>query len=224
MPNPSLVTVLARAFLAGAPTVEQVVARASRTLGRPWRWLRPVAQRYINAYAGRTRPRRRDVVQFLRHDPGFEGASSKYLHELSVERWVTEPQQMQPVRAAETWAVPAIESAGALADWLLLNPGELDWFADLKGLGYGRKDRPRLRHYHYRSPRGPKGCLADGLAGFLSLDLRSEDSNSFSHDGLSRIGCRSARWNLHECRSTGSVERPCHWRRYLSNAGSAGFV
>ena len=57
---------------------------------------------------------------------------------------------MQPVAPARSWAVPAIESAAALADWLLLNPGELEWFADLKGLGYKRKDRPKLRHYHYR--------------------------------------------------------------------------
>ena len=64
--------------------------------------------------------------------------------------WLTEPQQMQPVAAAETWDIPVIESAGALADWLLLTPGELEWFADLKRLGYSRKDRPQLRHYHYR--------------------------------------------------------------------------
>jgi len=57
---------------------------------------------------------------------------------------------MQPVAAAEAWDIPAIESAGALADWLLLNAGEVEWFADLRGLGYSRKDRPQLRHYHYR--------------------------------------------------------------------------
>src|ERR1035438_1365250 len=44
---------------------------------------------------------------------------------------------------------PRIESAGALADWLLLDHGELAWFADLKGLGYPR-NRPRLRHYRYQ--------------------------------------------------------------------------
>jgi len=150
MPNRSLLTALARAFLAGEPAVKQVIARASRTLGKPWRWLRPVAQRYIEAYAGRTRPRHRDVVRFLLQNPGFHRAGSKYLHQLSVQQWLTEPQQMQPVAPARSWAVPAIESAAALADWLLLNPGELEWFADLRGLGYKRKDRPKLRHYHYR--------------------------------------------------------------------------
>ena len=150
MPNPSLVTALARAFLAGVPAIEQVIARASRTLGKTWRWLPPLAERYVKTFAGRTRPRRRDVCQFLARDAGFGRARSKYSRELSVEQWLTEPQQMQPVAAAETWDVPAIESAGALADWLLLNPGEVEWFADLKGLGYSRKDRPQLRHYHYR--------------------------------------------------------------------------
>ncbi len=150
MANSSFVSILARVFLAGEPTVEQVVARASRTLGKRWRWLRPLAQRYINAYAGRPRPRRRDVVEFLNRDPGFRRAWYKYFYELSVAQWLTEPQQMQPVAAAGTWAVPAIESVGALADWLLLTPGELEWFADLKGLGYRRKNRPQLRHYHYK--------------------------------------------------------------------------
>jgi RNA-directed DNA polymerase len=90
------------------------------------------------------------VVQFLSRDPGFYSASSKYAGELSVEQWLTEPHQMQPVAAAQTWAVPAIESSGALADWFQVSPGELEWFADLKGLGNRRKDRPKLRHYHYR--------------------------------------------------------------------------
>jgi hypothetical protein len=41
------------------------------------------------------------------------------------------------------------ESAGELADWLWLDQGELEWFADLKGLGY-KKREPKLRHYSYR--------------------------------------------------------------------------
>ena len=52
---------------------------------------------------------------------------------------------MQPVAAARAWDVPAIESTGELADWLQLTPGELGWFADLKGLGGGK-----LSHYRYR--------------------------------------------------------------------------
>jgi len=150
MPKPPFLRAVARAFLAGEPAVEQVIARARRTLGRHWRWLRPLAQRYIETFTGRTRPRRRDVVQFLLQDPGVAHAQSKYRHELRVEQWLTQPQQMQPVPTAAAWEIPSIESVAALADWLLLTPGELEWFADLKGLTYRRNTGPKLRHFHYR--------------------------------------------------------------------------
>jgi len=149
MRNPSLLRVLARSFLAGEPTLEQITARASRTLGRQWRWLRPLAQRYLQAVAGRTRPRHRDVIQFLLDDRAFRRAWSKHFHELSVEQWLTEPQRMQPVPAAGKWNVPRIESVGVLCDWLWLEPSQLEWFADLKGLTH-KKNQPLLKHYHYR--------------------------------------------------------------------------
>jgi RNA-directed DNA polymerase len=149
MPDSPLFTALAAAFLAGGSTVEAIEARLRLTLDGRWRWLRSLAQRYVAAFAGQTRPRQRDVVQFLRDDRGFERARSLYFHELRVKHWLTEPDRMQPVAAAAGWKVPAIESAGDLADWLGLYPGELLWFADLKGLGY-QQNRALLRHYHYR--------------------------------------------------------------------------
>jgi RNA-directed DNA polymerase len=149
MPNPTLVGMLATSFLAGEPTVEQIIARSSHALGKNWPWLRPLAQRYVKAVAGRTRPRHREVVKFLDQDRGFRHAWSKYFHELSVQRWMTEPQRMQPCGVASTWNVLVIESVGALAEWLALTTGELDWFADLKGLAY-KKNFPKLGHYHYR--------------------------------------------------------------------------
>lgn len=91
----------------------------------------------------------RDAVQFLQRDPGFRQAWSKYFQELSVARRLTEAPQMQPVAAAARWDLPASESVGALAKWLGLMIGELEWFADLKALGYNRPV-PRRSHYHYR--------------------------------------------------------------------------
>jgi len=151
MPKRSIIAALARSILAGEPTVEGIVARTSRTLGRRWRWIRPLAQRYVVWIIGRVRRRQRDVVQFLDDDRGIERAWAQHASddELFVERWLTEPQQMQPVAAAESWDLPVIETAGALAEWLLLYPAELLWFADLKGLAY-KSRRPRLGHYHYR--------------------------------------------------------------------------
>ena len=149
MPDSSFLRVLATSVLAGEASVEQITLRLSRTLGKPWRWLRPLAARYVKTVAGETRPRRRDVVQFFLHDSGFRRAWREHFHELSVEKWLSEPQQMQPVAAALNWDVPSIESIGALAEWLGLNANELLWFADLKGLTY-KSNSSKLRHYHYR--------------------------------------------------------------------------
>jgi hypothetical protein len=57
---------------------------------------------------------------------------------------------MQPALTAMPWRVPAIESAGGLAEWLALDASDLFWFADLKGLGY-KADSGKLSHYHYRA-------------------------------------------------------------------------
>jgi len=149
MPAPPLLTVLARSFLAGETGVEQIVGRASRTLGRSWRWLRPLAHKYVEFVAGTTRPRHRDVVQLLLQDAGFQRAWLKYRHELSVDQCLPEFQHIHPVTAAVDWDLPVIDSAGALADWFWLDPGALEWFADLKALGY-KNNRPLLRHYRYR--------------------------------------------------------------------------
>jgi RNA-directed DNA polymerase len=149
MSNPQLVSMLARAFLAGEPSVEAIAARGSRLLGRNWRWLRPLAKRYIEAFAGQIRPRHRNVMQFLQRDPGFAAARSKYFHELSIHEWLTGPQPMQPIAAAAGWDIPPILSTADLADWLSATPEELEWFADLKGLS-AKGSPAKTQHYHYR--------------------------------------------------------------------------
>ncbi len=163
MANPSLLAALARSFLAGESTVEGIVARSRRTLGRNWRWLRPLAQRFVESVAGETRPRQRDVVEFFLKDPGFRRAWSKYYDQLSVAQWLGDPaqqhiQRMQPVAAAAKWDVPVFETAGDLAAWFSLTPDELLWFADLKGLANKIK-RPRIGHYHYRILEKKSGAI-----------------------------------------------------------------
>ena len=149
MQDSVLLGALADCLLAGEPAAELLIARCRRMLGKSWRWLTPLTQRYLKRFAGETRPRHRAVVQFLRNDRGFRRARSRYFNELFVQQRLTEPQQMEPVAAAAGWDIPSISSAGDLAAWLGLDVGELRWFADLKGLGY-KSTGPQLRHYHYR--------------------------------------------------------------------------
>ena len=106
-----------------------------------------MARRYVAAQAGGTRFRQRDVVRFLLDDPGFQAHSRR----LKIAAWLHEPSRMLPVEAASGWNIPAIETVGDLARWLGVHSGELEWFANLKGLGSGR-----LEHYHYlRIEKGP---------------------------------------------------------------------
>jgi hypothetical protein len=51
--------------------------------------------------------------------------------------------------APASWPVPALATPGALAAWLGLEPGELDWFADCQGREARTPPGP-LRHYTYR--------------------------------------------------------------------------
>ncbi len=149
MRDSSFFSALAQSILAGEASVDLITVRCTRALGRSWRWVRPLAQRYLASFAGRIRPRHRDVVVFLKNDQGLRRAWSKYSDVLWVDTWLTEPQQMQPVAAAEAWDLPAIDSVGDLASWFGLEVGELRWFADLKALEY-KGSCGRLAHYHYR--------------------------------------------------------------------------
>ena len=144
-----LLRALAQTLLAGEPAAELLIERCAHTLGRPWRWLEPLALRYLENFGTGARPRERDVVEFLREDAGFQRAQRKYSAALQVRNFLTAPPQMRPVAVASTWDIPGIDSPGELAKWLGLDPGELRWFADLKALGYKRSGE-ELRHYHYR--------------------------------------------------------------------------
>ena len=134
---------LAAAFLAGEQSLDEIVARASRTLRFPVPgfaplWLRSLAERYLPM----ERPRKRDVIELFRADSDLR----RDLARLSVAEWLSEP----PLMAARWEGLPEIRTAGDLAGWLRLRPGDLDWFADLKGLGAHPHIRPPLTHYTYR--------------------------------------------------------------------------
>ncbi len=129
---------LAAAFLAGEQSVDEIVVRATSTLGRAPFWLKPLAERYLTL----PRPRKRDVIELLRADTDL----LRDLPRLSIAEWLSEPPRM----VARWSGLPAIPTIGDLAQWLRLLPGDLDWFADLKGLGARRNISPPLTHYTYR--------------------------------------------------------------------------
>jgi len=146
MPVPPLLNQIANAFVQGERLVEDTVNRLTNVLGRRWRFLTPLVERYFRAFPN-PRPRRREVLRFLREDRVFRRAWRKRLSKIHVDQWLSSPPP--PQSPAGRWDLPPIQTAGDLAAWLGVTPDELDWYADLKGIT-GKSANPKLAHYHRR--------------------------------------------------------------------------
>lgn len=143
--------------LAGEQSVGAIADRCGQALGKRWRWVPGLAKRYLKAYEGRARPRRRELVKFLAADEGFSQARAKYGAEIRVVDRFVGTTEMLPVEAARKWDLPAIRSVGELADWCAISVEELQWFANLKGLADRSTDSFKLKHYSYRAAMKASG-------------------------------------------------------------------
>jgi len=152
MRGPGFYAALANSMVAGEATEDAIAARVAQTLGNRWRWIRPLTRRYFARFGIAVRPRRRTVVQFLKTDEGLARALRTHSKQVRIAAWLAPTATMQPAHRARGWPVPAIESVGALAEWLRITPGELEWFADLKRMIARREDgfEGPLSHYQYR--------------------------------------------------------------------------
>ncbi len=151
MLKPWVVSALAKAFLVAGADVDAVADQSAAVLGRPWRWLRPLAKRYVAATLTNEQLLRehREVVSFLNADRGFLNACLRHRRKLRVVRWLFHSPTPLVFPSAVSWGLPNLPDAGALASWLGIAITDLEWFADLKALGYKRRNS-QLRHYWYR--------------------------------------------------------------------------
>src|SRR5262249_27730024 len=119
---------LADAFVAGPWTVDELVERGGRALGRRWRWLRPLVRRLRAAFDCGTRPAALRVAAFLGEDEGLRKAYHR--HTVTLAPAPRLPAAMVPASGAPLqWRVPQITTARALAAGFGLTPAELEWFA-----------------------------------------------------------------------------------------------
>ncbi len=147
--NPLSINALARVFLAGEPSVGKILDRANHFFGHEWRWMRPLAKRYVRKFSSGPRPRQRDVIRFLAADRDFAAARVKHADSLTVAHWVGEQTTMWPAKLAWVRGLPPITTTGGLAAWAGLTVAGLEWLSDLKL--YGRRiEIEKLRHYHHR--------------------------------------------------------------------------
>ncbi|MBC7928113.1 MAG: RNA-directed DNA polymerase [Bryobacteraceae bacterium] len=149
---------LAEVFLASGINSPFLTSRCAVVLGRNWRWLRPLADRYVVTFSNRIRPSYREVLSFLETDTGLKEAFTRNSGQFEIKQWIEETPHMRPVPAAQAWPVPPIETTGALAEWLWLDAGHLEWYADLKAFAETSISE-KLSHYSYHVLRKRTGSV-----------------------------------------------------------------
>lgn len=151
-----LASILARAMLAGPQEIASVVERIRESVGH--RGLPAIARRYCEAFAARAHPRRRDVIQFLLRDQGFQQFLARPRKTpLSPLNALPQPA-MRPSAAARNWPIPPILTMSDLCTWLRVSLAELGWLADLKHLT-ATPGAERLHHYYYTAARKRSGSF-----------------------------------------------------------------
>jgi RNA-directed DNA polymerase len=130
-----LARALAGAFLAGRWTERALTDRGRTVTGPGQRWLRPVVRDVLRAYPSAPADRPRELAALIGASPFLVGPLP------APRRWYVAPTRMGPGPG------PAIDTVAALATFLGLTAGELDWYADVRGL---QRRSPGIRLQHYR--------------------------------------------------------------------------
>lgn len=156
---------LAAAFLAGKWSKAALSRRGGRACGGRARWLPSLISRTWTHYGDAPQPPDEQLLTaFLAADSGLLNAVAiaepPVLHLVRYQSHWPIPR-MQP-RVAAPWPIPALATPAALADWLGLTVGQLEWFADCQRR-LARATHDRLRHYNYRwiPKRDGKGRLLE---------------------------------------------------------------
>lgn len=151
---------LSRRLLEGELSTSSLQASAEAALRAKPASLARLAQRILHAFRPGSRPPGHRLARFLAEDRWFtaliRARGSSAIH--SGARVGGERRMHPAAGAPQEWTVRSIRTAGELAAMLNLTVGELEWFADRRGLERRVGAEP-LRHYRYRwSPKRSGGA------------------------------------------------------------------
>ena len=187
---------IAAAFLSGPWELDGMIERA----GKRGRWVRGLAMRTLAAFSQPNRPSIGILGSFIAADPGFNRQAS-----ISTRVTSATPSKLQPVAGnPTTWELPQLTTPDALAEWVGISRGELDWFADRYRSARRRSPGP-LSHYHYR-------WLPKRSGGFRLLEVPKARLKRFQaellHGLLDRIQPHEAAHGFRSGRSIVSCASP----------------
>jgi hypothetical protein len=141
---------LTAAFLSGEWTVAALTAAAARANGRRFRWVVSVARRATAQFP--TRPDFETLFAFIDHDAGVIRACQAMARsgQYPILTVFAQPAEMRPPPPAlAALAIPSLPTTTAVAEWLGVTPGRIDWLADPSGRNCLHPAGP-LRTYRYR--------------------------------------------------------------------------
>ena len=157
---------LGTVLLSGVWSHHETLNRLRIALGRRGgaAWVTDLVQRIFQAFGEQPPPPRlAQLVAFFESDQQTLELVGSWQEHPGVSLLQLPPPVMSPAPSIPpSWALPTITTPGALADWLELEPQQLDWFADCHSLER-RAGSERLRHYRYRwiSKRGGSARLLE---------------------------------------------------------------
>lgn len=141
---------LADAMLSGAATQTAARSRCAKALGTDARWLIVLCKDMVRRHGHVWLPNaRQDLAVSLLEHPEFQKAWNSEDPPTIRFYFLPSPRLRSRPINLEHCALPDLPTVGQIAEWLALEPRQLDWFADLGGRNAWAKDE-RLRHYSYR--------------------------------------------------------------------------
>lgn len=134
----------ARIYLSSDRSDGDVTRRIRDLLGRKPRWLQPVLRVLASRFGPGRRPRSERIERVLKLHPQFIRACAFGQIEFPAE--IGRPSMSPAPGPPRSWPIPKISTKGELGSFLGLDPGELEWLADLRG--WNRTDT--LNNYRRR--------------------------------------------------------------------------
>ena len=136
---------IALALLAGEWRSAAMAYRAADALAAGGQWLRQLVQDVRIEFPAPPLDSLDRLTAFVDRNAAFRDVWSRRWLDPVIRHWYAPPV---PVGEAP-WPVPALPGTGALAAWLGIEAGQLDWLADRKGLER-TVGSETLRRYRYR--------------------------------------------------------------------------
>ena len=123
--------------------------RCEQLLDDSPRWLPALLDALLERFAPGNAPAPAPLQRTIAALPVFDAAWADRERRPLPRHLPLSPPAQQPPQPTLLHAIPELATSRAIADWLDLSDGELDWFADSQGRQRRITDGP-LRHYRYR--------------------------------------------------------------------------